>query len=610
MDCQQLHWTKFCQVEYSKTSDGVSKLSFISFFHKHAGYKLYLILVLSFIAGLLESFGLAMTLPLLYQFSDDGKAYNFGQNDVSDFLVSLLSSVGLETSLGLLLIVITVAFVLKAAFLFFSLAIDAKLKADLTKKIKNQLLSDLMLVKWKYFATRGSGFFASIAGEQVNKISVALGNLVKAGSNAIQALVLVLFAFVLAWRYGILICFTGFVIFIIFRHLNSLVRSNSLKFSAESANVASEVVQCFKGFKYFIATNRLDALVSSIKVSISKLRQIQFLLGLTAAFTRSVREPITVIVVVSIIYFQVVILGEDIAPIIVSTLFLYRALNSLMAVQINLQGLYENGGSIEIVESELHNLQSKRNSGAGSIKAAFENEIRFSNVSFSYEENTRALNEVNFSIPKGASVAFVGQSGCGKTTLLDLLTRVIQPEHGKIAVDGVDISGFQIGSWQQLIGYVPQEPIILADTIFENVTFGNQNPGESSQEVKEVEVKELLAKVGLGELLEGLPLGVHTSLGEGGLGLSGGQKQRLAICRELFKKPQLLVLDEATSSLDKNSEAIIFSCLKQLSNDVTVIIVTHSPEMVDWVDHVVHLQGGVISAQGPWANVFHGSGVD
>ena len=141
-------------------------------------------------------------------------------------------------------------------------------------------------------------------------------------------------------------------------------------------------MQCFKGFKYFIATNRLDALVSSIKVSISKLRQIQFLLGLTAAFTRSVREPITVIVVVSIIYFQVVILGEDIAPIIVSTLFLYRALNSLMAVQINLQGLYENGGSIEIVESELHNLQAKRNSGAGSIKAAFENEIRFSNVSF------------------------------------------------------------------------------------------------------------------------------------------------------------------------------------------------------------------------------------
>ena len=93
--------------------------------------------------------------------------------------------------------------------------------------------------------------------------------------------------------------------------------------------------------------------MSSIKVSISKLRQIQFLLGLTAAFTRSVREPITVIVVVSIIYFQVVILGEDIALIIVSTLFLYRALNSLMAVQINLQGLYENGGSIEIVESEL-----------------------------------------------------------------------------------------------------------------------------------------------------------------------------------------------------------------------------------------------------------------
>ena len=278
MDCQQPHWTKFCQVEYSKTSDGVSKLSFISFFHKHAGYKLYLILVLSFVAGLLESFGLAMTLPLLYQFSDDGKAYNFGQNDVSDFLVSLLSSVGLETSLGLLLIVITVAFVLKAAFYFFSLAIDAKLKADLTKKIKNQLLSDLMLVKWKYFATRGSDS-SLIAGEQVNKISVALGNLVKAGSNAIQALVLVLFAFVLAWRYGILICFTGFVIFIIFRHLNSLVRSNSLKFSAESANVASEVVQCFKGFKYFIATNRLDALVSSIKVAFQSFVRSSFCLG-------------------------------------------------------------------------------------------------------------------------------------------------------------------------------------------------------------------------------------------------------------------------------------------------------------------------------------------
>ena len=119
----------------------------------------------------------------------------------------------------------------------------------------------------------------------------------------------------------------------------------------------------------------------------------------------------------------------------------------------------------------------------------------------------------------------------------------------------------------------------------------------------------MLAKVGLGELLEGLPLGVHTSLGEGGLGLSGGQKQRLAICRELFKKPQLLVLDEATSSLDKNSEAIIFSCLKQLSNDVTVIIVTHSPEMVDWVDHVFICKVVLLAHKVP-ANVFHGSGVN
>ena len=379
-----------------------------------------------------------------------------------------------------------------------------------------------------------------------------------------------------------------------------------MKLTEETANVASEIIQCFKGFKYFSATARLGAVMSSINLSVAKLRRYQFLLGITGALTRSVREPITVVVVIAVLYLQVEVLGEDIAPILVSTIFLYRALNSLMAVQVNLQGLYENGGSIEMLDRELRTLRQRRANRPGLLEANFNGLIEFAKVSFSYDGKKAALDEVSFSIAKGSSTAFIGQSGCGKTTVLDLLTQVAQPSNGEVTIDGLNILEFEPKSWQRLIGYVPQEPIILPESILQNVIFGAQFSQFIPKNDIEQQVQELLIQVGLQELLEDLPLGMHTCLGEGGLGLSGGQKQRLAICRELFKKPELLIFDEATSSLDKHSESMVTSVLKQLSGKITMIVVTHNPEMIDWVDNVVLLESGKVRAQGDWLRVRQG----
>lgn len=224
-------------------------------------------------------------------------------------------------------------------------------------------------------------------------------------------------------------------------------------------------------------------------------------------------------------------------------------------------------------------------------KFSFEKEISFENISFSYNDSfNEVISNISFVIPKNNTVALVGISGCGKTTILSLLMRLFEYQSGRICVDGLDIRGIDCDSYYQALGFVSQESFLFHGTIFENVAFGSNASLE--------EVRVACEKADAHEFIKNLKLGYKSIVGDSGIKLSGGQKQRIGIARALLKNPQVLILDEPTSALDNESEQRIQDTLDRLSHSLTVLIVAHRLSTIKNADKIIVLKDGCVVEEG------------
>jgi len=220
----------------------------------------------------------------------------------------------------------------------------------------------------------------------------------------------------------------------------------------------------------------------------------------------------------------------------------------------------------------------------GELTPTLEEAIELRSVSFSYDDK-RILDELSLTIPAGSFTAIIGPSGSGKTTILDLIIGLLQPACGRVLVDEVPLPDLDMHSWRRSIGYVPQETLLLHDSIFNNVALGD--PG-----ISETDVVSALQAAGAWTFVEKLTDGVHSNVGERGGKLSGGQRQRIMIARALVHHPRLLILDEATTALDPQSEAAICETLRKLRGEQTILAISHQPALLEAAERAYQLQGG------------------
>jgi ATP-binding cassette subfamily C protein len=232
---------------------------------------------------------------------------------------------------------------------------------------------------------------------------------------------------------------------------------------------------------------------------------------------------------------------------------------------------------------------------AGTIPAPleFREQIEFVDVGFSYDGADRtAVSGLNLTIPRGASIGIVGASGAGKTTLVDLLLGLLPADTGTIRIDGQDIGACR-HDWQRTLGYVPQSAALIDDTIARNIAFGL-----SEEAIDPARLDHAIDLAQLRKVIDDLPDGIETVLGEQGARLSGGQRQRIAIARALYRDPQVLVFDEATSALDNRTEADISQAIGNIAGDKTVIIIAHRLSTVKACDSILFMEDGKLLDQG------------
>lgn len=221
-------------------------------------------------------------------------------------------------------------------------------------------------------------------------------------------------------------------------------------------------------------------------------------------------------------------------------------------------------------------------------KLEFNNKLCIENISFGYNEDTLVFENINFTIPKGKFVGFVGPSGAGKTTFVDVLLGLLQPSGGKITADGINIFE-NIRSWQANLAYVPQSIYLIDGTIKENIALG-----VNEQEIDDELINKALHMAELYDFVYGLPDGINTNVGERGVKLSGGQRQRIGIARALYNKPKVLILDEATSALDSETEKNITDTILKLKGQITIIAIAHRLSTLEQCDFKVKFENGKV----------------
>lgn len=275
----------------------------------------------------------------------------------------------------------------------------------------------------------------------------------------------------------------------------------------------------------------------------------------------------------------------------------FRLIPSFSRILKNLQSIRFGWASVDVLTEEFGEVENRDKISSKIEKiepASFTDNFSLKNIAFSYGlNNEELLSDLNFEAKRGECIGIVGESGVGKSTLTNLLLGLVSPSSGIMEVDGCRIKAENIRSWQQMIGYVPQEIYLLDDTIKHNIAFGiNEEVIDHSQ------VREVVEKAGIQKFISSLDEGLNTKIGERGVRLSGGQRQRIGIARALYQNPQVLILDESTSALDEKTEEGIIEELRLMKGKVTMIIVAHRQSTLQFCDRIYKMESGRLELLG------------
>ena len=268
----------------------------------------------------------------------------------------------------------------------------------------------------------------------------------------------------------------------------------------------------------------------------------------------------------------------------VYTLASYRIMPSINRIMIAVNGITENQYTLPVLENILN---FKNNSSKNSQEILFNNKISFMEVSYKYPNaNNLTVNSLSFTINKGDIICFKGHSGSGKTTVMNLLLGLLNPNLGKVMIDNKVLNNFNVQSWQSKIGYVQQEVYLLDSTIAENIAFGIDKSLIDYEKINMV-----LGQASLTKFIEGLDDGIETRVGERGANLSGGQRQRIGIARALYFDSEVLFFDEVTSALDSDTESEINKTIENLSvnEGITIVMIAHRETGLDFVNKIIRL---------------------
>jgi ATP-binding cassette subfamily C protein len=545
-------------------------------------------LSLLFLSGIVEGIGLSAVLPLLAIVlgNAQGGTMGIGQKaTVAEQMVrDIFDTIGLTPTLELLLMLILATMLLKCLLVWLANRSVGYTVAHLTTKLRRQVLRAFMLARWEFHLNQPIGKLAVAMGSETAQTARAYAAGVSIIVVVIHAVIYIGVALMISWKATLIALAAGtFFWYPLNRFVKKARRAGHRKVKLRKS-MSSEFVDSIQSIKPLKAMAREDRAETILVAKTKKLRSALKKEIISKESLSAFQEGLKVTFMLIAIYVTIVVWGMAPTTVMVLILLLGRILGKLSKIQSQYQqmGVLESGYWSMLETFEI--AQKMREQKLGDRKPELKQAVRLERVTFAYSKNN-VLNDTSLIFPAGEITAIVGPSGSGKTTIVDLVIGLLRPQVGKVWIDDLSLVQIDIHQWRRMIGYVPQETLLLHDSIFINVTLGDS-------EISENQVKEALRKAEILEFVETMPKGLYSSVGQRGLKLSGGQRQRVALARAIVQQPKLLILDEATTALDPENEAAICDSLRKLKGELTILAISHQPAILDVADRAYRLVDG------------------
>ncbi len=523
-------------------------------------------------------------------------------NNANWWLGEYISVHGASKALLLLCAILSIMTLVKTACYFGSAAMMVPIRTGVVKDLRMKIYEKILSLPLGYFSQERKGDLIARMSGDVNEIETSIvGVLEMLIKNPILIICYFGVLLFLSWKLTI---FTILVVPALAWGMGAIGRTLKKKSLAAQelwSETMSQVDVSLGGLRVIKAFNAEDAIEKRFNKITGSLRTRTGRVSTRQALAHPVSEFLGTVMIAIVLWFGGTLILSDHSPLSASMfiyylVILYSILNPIKDLSKASYSIPKGMASMERIDKILDAENTIKEIENPVVVDSFNKKIDIDHVSFSYESGRQVLNDISVSIEKGRSIAIVGESGAGKSTLADLIPRFYDVSDGAIRIDGIDIRDMSMKSLRNLIGYVNQEPILFNDTIFNNIAFG----------VKDATIEQVTeaAKIANAhDFIMEKPEGYQTNIGDRGVLLSGGQRQRISIARAILKNPPILILDEATASLDTESERLVQEALDRLMSSRTTIAIAHRLSTIKNSDLILVMSNGQIVERGKHAEL-------
>ena len=548
------------------------------------------------INAMLETLSIGLIMPLVNLLNNMENVQNYSA------MVRFAEFFGLTDNREILIYffyIFIAIYIFKTVFYLFLGYFRQRFVADVMNKLSMRLLKFYLQSPWTFHLNKNSAELQNNVVIQVGTICTGLiGSLLNISTEILVTIAIIILLVTIdpttTLLAFLLIGLMSFVFFYCIRGKLEYYGSIALEFMAKMIKTANEA---FGGIKETKVLGREDYYVKAFGNYILKYSKSWIYPALIHLAQRTMIEMVFIGGIVIISLYILMVGGETSYLLSILSLFAaaaFRLMPSVSRITLAISIIKYHAPILSTIYDDIKTpLKKDKITESGSQLLSpiqmFQESIKLENICFRYPDTEdNILDFLSFTIPKGTSVAFIGPSGSGKTTLVDIILGLLKPSSGKVLIDGFDIQE-NLSSWQDHIGYIPQNIYLSDNTIRNNIAFGLDDA-----QIDDNRIWEAIENAQLDEVVRKLPGGLDTMIGEHGLKISGGQRQRLGIARALYNDPDVLVLDEATSSLDAETEKEISNSINKLSVGKTLLIIAHRMTTVENCDIQFFLRNGKI----------------
>ncbi len=549
------------------------------FFHAYPGRMAAMLLCLV-VAALAEGIGLSTALPLLsLAFGGEGETSPYEEH-----VRSLLARLDVEPSMGPLVALVIAAFWIKALLMVLSKSQVGYAVAHVATDLRLSLLRALLAARWSYYTRQPVGAISNSIATEADRASHAFNYLALILCYAIETTLYVGLALAVSWQATLAASLGALLSVTLLSVLVRISARAGRKQTGILKSLLGRLTDALQAVKLLKATGRETSIGPLLADETRRLnRQLQRRVFSREAL-RALQEPLAVTLLCTGLFAAVQLAALAPASTLMLALLVFRALSRVNSIQQKFQGMLTESSALWSMLELRGQAEAEREPPSGRELATLAHALTLRDVEVIFDGKP-CLEGVCMEAPAQRITAILGPSGAGKTTLVDLLTGLLEPDAGQVEIDGVPLARIDIQDWRHRIGYVPQETLLLHDSIRTNISFGDP-------EIDAARVEAALRDAGAWAFVQELPEGMESSVGERGSLLSGGQRQRIAIARALVHQPDLLILDEATAALDTRTEMEVWRTIAQLRGRTTVVAISHQPALASVADRIYRIEGG------------------